>query len=66
MVGIIQTRPAIMVHNLRFLRFYETEQLSSAEESHPHALSDPDVRLSPHPAPTVQSQVLYQTTLPYP
>ena len=34
-----------------------TDTSSSAGESHPHALSEPDVRLSPHPAPTVQPPV---------
>src|SRR4051812_37764201 len=29
-------------------------QSSSGGESHPSALSEPDVRLSPHPAPTLQ------------
>ena len=29
---------------------------SSAGESHPHALTDPDVNLSAHPAPLIQPQ----------
>jgi hypothetical protein len=29
-------------------------QVSRAAESHPRALAEPDVRLSPHPAPIVQ------------
>src|SRR5262249_29659381 len=31
---------------------------SSAGESHPHALTDPDVNLSAHPAPIVQPQAV--------
>src|SRR5687767_6954575 len=34
-----------------FDRSYES---SSGGESHPSALTEPDVRLSPHPAPTIQ------------
>jgi hypothetical protein len=30
-------------------------QVSGAGESHPHALPEPDVNLSTHPAPIVQS-----------
>src|SRR5215469_15755016 len=30
------------------------DQVSRAGESHPRALAEPDVRLSPHPAPIVQ------------
>ncbi|MBU4154527.1 MAG: hypothetical protein KKD63_16780, partial [Proteobacteria bacterium] len=33
------------------------DKSSRAGESHPHALSEPDVKLSPHPAPTVQPLV---------
>src|SRR4029079_2869689 len=32
----------------------EDDESSSGGESHPSALSEPDVRLSPHPAPTLQ------------
>src|SRR5215210_2357816 len=32
----------------------EDQQSSSGGESHPSALPEPDVRLSPHPAPTLQ------------
>ena len=35
-----------------------TPQSSSARESHPRALSDPDVNLSAHPAPIVQPQAV--------
>src|SRR5215831_367449 len=31
-----------------------TDESSSGRESHPSALKEPDVRLSPHPAPTLQ------------
>src|SRR6266498_191856 len=30
------------------------DKSSSGEDSHPSALTEPDVRLSPHPAPTLQ------------
>ena len=33
---------------------------SSPGESHPQALTEPDVNLSAHPAPIVQSQVEFQ------
>src|SRR6266851_2293758 len=32
----------------------EQPKSSSGGESHPSALTEPDVRLSPHPAPTIQ------------
>jgi hypothetical protein len=31
-----------------------SDESSSGGESHPSALTEPDVRLSPHPAPTIQ------------
>ena len=34
------------------------DESSSAGESHPRALSDPDVNLSAHPAPIVQPQAV--------
>ena len=34
----------------------EKEESSSPKESHPQALTDPDVSLSTHPAPIVQPQ----------
>src|SRR5919197_2865916 len=34
------------------------DESSSAGESHPHALTDPDVNLSAHPAPIVQPQAV--------
>src|SRR5215471_12348383 len=36
--------------------FAMTNEVSRAGESHPRALAEPDVRLSPHPAPIVQSR----------
>ena len=35
----------------------EDQKSSSPGESHPEALKEPDVKLSPHPAPTVQPPV---------
>jgi hypothetical protein len=35
-------------------RLADDDESSSGGESHPSALSEPDVRLSPHPAPTLQ------------
>src|SRR5690242_16451733 len=34
------------------------DKSSSAGESHPHALTDPDVNLAAHPAPIVQPQAV--------
>src|SRR5215510_2740418 len=34
------------------------DESSSAGESHPHALTDPDVNLAAHPAPIVQPQAV--------
>jgi hypothetical protein len=34
--------------------FDRPNESSSGGESHPSALTEPDVRLSPHPAPTIQ------------
>src|SRR4029453_9604267 len=34
--------------------FDRSHESSSAGESHPRALPEPDVKLSPHPAPTIQ------------
>ncbi len=34
--------------------YYKTQESSSPGESHPQALTDPDVSLSAHPAPIVQ------------
>jgi hypothetical protein len=36
---------------------HDLEKVSSPGEFHPEALQEPDVRLSPHPAPTVQPPV---------
>jgi hypothetical protein len=33
---------------------YQDEKVSSPGESHPQALSEPDVSLSTHPAPIIQ------------
>jgi rod shape-determining protein MreB len=38
-------------------RVLNSKVSSSAGESHPHALTEPDVKLAPHPAPTIQPQV---------
>jgi DNA-binding NtrC family response regulator len=38
-------------------REFSFDQSSSAGESHPHALTEPDMKLAPHPAPTIQPQV---------
>src|SRR6266704_883467 len=38
--------------------FAPDDESSSARESHPRALSDPDVNLSAHPAPIVQPQAV--------
>src|SRR6185436_18529657 len=40
--------------NQYFATLAELEQSSSGGELHPSALPEPDVRLSPHPAPTLQ------------
>ena len=40
--------------NKTFLDGTNRQKSSSARESHPHALTDPDVNLSIHPAPIVQ------------
>ena len=36
-------------------------EVSSPRESHPQALSEPDVNLSAHPAPIIQSKVIFPT-----
>ena len=56
----------ILYQDHSFLGKLKTDQSSSPGESHPQALTEPDVRLSPHPAPAVQSSVKNITTLPYP
>src|SRR5262249_3823025 len=47
-------------HNLARVRFQfaADDKSSGAGESHPHALTDPDVNLSAHPAPIVQPQAV--------
>src|SRR6266540_4334003 len=46
-------------HSLRVLLVLKAQnESSSAGESHPHALTEPDMKLAPHPAPTIQPQVL--------
>src|SRR5215475_7099869 len=47
-------------HNLARVRcqFAADDKSSSAGESHPHALTDPDVNLAAHPAPIVQPQAI--------
>ena len=35
-------------------RYAPDKESSSAGESHPHALTESDMRLAPHPAPTIQ------------
>jgi hypothetical protein len=39
---------------IRELFYGEAAEVSRAGESHPRALAEPDVRLSPHPAPIVR------------
>ena len=57
---LVERQPELRHHHLcprqRLSRasLTEDDELSSGGESHPSALSDPDVRLSPHPAPTRQ------------
>ena len=41
----------------------QTEKSSGPGEFHPQALSDPDVRLSPHPALMIQSPVEFQSAI---
>src|ERR687886_1654267 len=43
-----------------FLRRCCHEKSSSGGELHPSALTEPDVRLSPHPAPTLQPRVAHR------
>src|SRR5215813_13652849 len=38
----------------------QDHQSSSGRESHPSALTEPDVKLAPHPAPTLQPPVARQ------
>lgn len=49
-------------HPLDFLRVLQPlrahDEVSSAGEFHPHALAEPDVSLSAHPAPTVEAMPL--------
>ena len=40
------------------LRDTSDDESSSAGESHPHALTDPDMNLAAHPAPIVQPQAV--------
>ena len=42
--------------------YYKTVESSSPVESHPQALTDPDVSLSAHPAPIVQPEVASPTS----
>ena len=43
-----------MMDMLSQILYYKTKESSSPGESHPQALTDPDVSLSAHPAPIVQ------------
>ena len=45
-------------HTTGEVAFPPSAKSSSAGESHPHALTDPDVNLSAHPAPIVQPQAV--------
>src|SRR5215203_5242321 len=55
--------PAVLAESIRqhlqhppslAFQLKDQHESSSAGESHPRALPEPDVRLSPHPAPTIQ------------
>jgi hypothetical protein len=49
--------PLVPIGLLAMAALLRNQQSSSAEESHPRALTEPDVRLSPHPALTIQPPV---------
>ena len=54
--GLVLDVPPQTGMDLGYIGARENE-LSSGGESHPSALTEPDVKLSPHPAPTLQPPV---------
>src|SRR5207302_2182112 len=56
-----QTIPPFLEEPLRIGSVLEPQhESSSGGESHPSALTEPDVKLSPHPAPTIQPPASHQ------